>query len=375
MSKHTKVVVAMSGGVDSSVAAAILVEQGYDVIGMMLRLWSEPGRETHNRCCTPAAMAMARKVAAQLEIPFYAVDAKNIFHEIVVNNFIFGYTQGITPNPCLSCNRQIRWEFLFNHALGMGAEYMVTGHYARLVRNPGQPVKLFRAKNIKKDQSYVLSFLTQEKLQHTMLPLGEYSKQEVRDLAKSYNLPVAETKDSQDLCFLAGSDYASFLERNAADTINPGVILSTSGEVIGKHKGLAFYTIGQRKGLGLKTLLAHYVLEKDVERNALIVGGQNELGKDELIAGNVNWVNGNPASEPFRAQIKIRYTSKLSWGNVSILDSGMVKITFDELQRDITPGQAAVFYVNDEVIGGGVIVNPQITIQNNNKAIKFEAAR
>ncbi|HRQ32705.1 MAG TPA: tRNA 2-thiouridine(34) synthase MnmA, partial [Anaerolineales bacterium] len=244
----TKAVVAMSGGVDSSVAAALLKEQGYEVIGMMLRLWSEPGKEESNRCCTPDSMAQARRVAALLDIPFYVIDAKDVFRETVVEYFLEGYARGETPNPCLVCNRKIRWTFLLDHALALGADFMATGHYAR-VRNENGKVELLRAVDRNKDQSYVLHVLDQEKLKHALFPVGEFTKPEIRQIAEKHGLPTASRKDSQDLCFLAGEDYRNFLQRNAAEMLKPGEIVTRDGEAIGSHNGLANYTIGQRKGL------------------------------------------------------------------------------------------------------------------------------
>ena len=217
----TKVVVAMSGGVDSSVAAALLKQQGYEVVGMMLRLWSEPGKEDSNRCCTPDAMGLARRVAAKLDIPFYVVDAKEIFHNTVVNYFLEGYARGETPNPCLICNRQIRWEFLLNHALALNADFMATGHYVRK-QDAGGRHQLFRAVDQCKDQSYVLHVLNQEKLKRALFPVGDYAKPEIRKIAESFGLPTASRHDSQDLCFLAGDDYRNFLQRNAAEMLKPG---------------------------------------------------------------------------------------------------------------------------------------------------------
>ncbi len=356
MTEETKrVVVAMSGGVDSSVAAALLVEQGHEVIGMMMRLWTEPGAEAYNRCCTPEAMALARRVAAHLEIPFYAVDAQEAFHDIVVDYFINGYAQGVTPNPCLSCNRHIRWEYLLDRAMAMEAEYFATGHYARLRPTETGGVQLLAAVDQSKDQSYVLSVLGQDQLRRTMFPLGYYTKVEVRDLARDFKLPVAERADSQDLCFLGNGSYGDFLKRHAPEVENPGPVLSRSGEALGEHRGLAFYTIGQRKGLGIAASAPLYVLEKDSVRNALIVGKKDELGGRALTAGQVNWVSGIPPETPLRVEVKIRYKARRAWGTVTLQENGQVEVIFDEPLRDITPGQAAVFYDGEVCLGGGII--------------------
>lgn len=351
----TRVVVAMSGGVDSSVAAARLVDQGYEVIGMMLRLWSEPGRAAANRCCTPDAMALARRVAAHLEIPFYAIDAQEIFNQTVVQYFLDGYAQGITPNPCLVCNRQVRWEFLLNHALSLGAQYLATGHYVRLLRGNDGKTQVLRAIDPGKDQSYVLHVLGQEQLAHALFPLGELTKPQVRQLARDYRLPVAERSESQDLCFLGNGDLRGFLMRNLPQVNNPGPILNRKGEFLGEHQGLAFYTIGQRKGLGIASPNPLYVLEKDVPQNTLIVGAQDELGKDELVAANVNWISGESPTSPSRAQVKIRSTSLEAPATVTLLEADRVRVEFDYPLRDITPGQAAVFYAGEFLLGGGII--------------------
>src|SRR5436190_9633023 len=305
----TKVAVAMSGGVDSSVAAALLKEQGYDVIGMMLRLWSEPGKDDSNRCCTPDSMAQARRVAAKLEIPFYVIDAKDVFRETVVEYFLSGYARGETPNPCLICNQKIRWTFLLDHALALGAEYMATGHYVRIQNSEGR-MQLLRAVDKNKDQSYVLHVLNQEKLKHALFPVGDYPKPEIRQIAEKYGLPTASRKDSQDLCFLAGEDYRNFLQRNAAEMLKPGELVTRDGELLGSHNGLANYTIGQRKGLGVASAVPLYVLGKNAANNTLIVGTQDELGSRELTAQDVNWLSGSAPREPLRAEVKIRYTAK-----------------------------------------------------------------
>jgi tRNA-specific 2-thiouridylase len=350
----TKVVVAMSGGVDSSVAAALLKEQGYDVIGMMMRLWSEPGKEESNRCCTPDSMAQARRVAAILDIPFYVIDAKNVFRDTVVEYFLEGYARGETPNPCLICNRKIRWTFLLDHALALGADYMATGHYVRIQKAEGRS-QLLRAVDKSKDQSYVLHVLDQEKLKHALFPVGDYPKTEIRQIAEKHGLPTASRKDSQDLCFLAGEDYRNFLKRNAAEMLQPGEIVTRDGKPLGAHNGLANYTIGQRKGLGLASPVPLYVLGKNAADNTLVVGTQDELGSSELTARDVNWVNGEEPTKPFRAEVKIRYTAKEAEAYVTPVEGNQVQVRFDAPQRDITAGQAAVFYQGDVLIGGGII--------------------
>jgi len=354
--RKPKVVVAMSGGVDSSVAAALLVERGYEVVGLMLRLWSETGREDQNRCCTPDSIMLARRVAARLNIPFYTLDVKEPFRSTVVEAFLQGYAAGVTPNPCLICNREIRWGILLQQALNLGAEYLATGHYARLRVLEDGRIQLLRALDLGKDQSYVLSVLGQEQLKHTLLPIGEFTKTQVRELARQYNLPVAERPESQDLCFLAGQDYRDFLVRYAPEAVRPGPIVNRRGEVLGEHQGLGFYTIGQRKGLGIASGRPLYVIEKDLENNRLIVGGAEELGKTILYADAVNWILGEPPDGVFRADVKIRYTATPVSGTVYVINPRRVKVIFDQPVRDITPGQRAVFYQGEVVIGGGTIV-------------------
>ncbi|MCI0554942.1 MAG: tRNA 2-thiouridine(34) synthase MnmA, partial [Anaerolineae bacterium] len=338
-------------------AAALLKEQGYEVIGMMLRLWSEPGKEDSNRCCTPDSMAQARRVAAKLDIPFYVIDAKDVFRETVVQYFLDGYARGETPNPCLICNRQIRWTFLLNHALALGADYMATGHYLRIMKDERGKSELIRAVDLSKDQSYVLHVLTQDKLKHALFPVGDYTKPEIRAIAEKHGLPTASRKDSQDLCFLAGDDYRNFLQRNASDMFREGDIVTTNGNVIGRHTGLVNYTIGQRKGLGIASPVPLYVITKHAVRNTLVVGTQEELGSRELTARDVNWLSGEAPRESFRAEVKIRYTAKEAEALVTPMNNGeQAQVQFDAPQRDITAGQAAVFYQEDVLIGGGIIV-------------------
>jgi tRNA-specific 2-thiouridylase len=311
--------------------------------------------ESSNRCCTPEAMALARRVSARLEIPFYAVDAQEIFHDQVVDYFIDGYRRGITPNPCLVCNRQVRWEFLLQRALSTGADYMATGHYARLRTDDTSGIQLLRAVDHSKDQSYVLHVLGQEQLSHALFPLGDLTKPQVRELARQFDLPVAERSESQDLCFLAGNDYRGFLSRHAPQVIHPGPIFTRDGHQIGFHQGMAFYTIGQRKGLGVSNPRPLYVLAKDQEQNALIVGEENELGQAKLTTTHVNWISGKPPLSPFRAQVKIRYRAKETGGTINPQDGNCADVRFDQPMRDITPGQAAVFYDGEVCLGGGII--------------------
>lgn len=355
MTHSTRVVVAMSGGVDSSVAAALLVRAGYEVVGLMMRLWSEPGgAAAHNRCCTPDALALARRVAAQLDIPFYSVDAKAPFKSEVVDFFVDGYASGITPNPCVECNRHIRWDFLLNKALDLGASHLATGHYAR-VRNAGGEFQLLRAVDDRKDQSYVLSVMGQSQLQHALFPVGDHTKDEVRNLAREFSLPVADRSDSQDLCFLGDGDYRAFLKRRAPQAMKPGPIVDTTGARVGRHSGLAAYTIGQRKGLGIAAPTPLYVLDTDTRANALIVGPREALGCATLKAHQFIWVSGHAPSEPFRAQVKIRYRAQPAPATVAPEGADRVDIQFEQDQRDITPGQAAVVYTGDVCLGGGII--------------------
>lgn len=353
---NTRVVVAMSGGVDSSVAAALLVDQGYEVVGMMMRLWSDPalGGEAHNRCCTPQQMSDARRIADKLGIPFYVLDTKDVFRQKVVQFFIDGHRNGNTPNPCFECNRHIRFEWLLNHAVALDADYLATGHYARIDSDKSGRFRLRSGLDSNKDQSYVLSVMGQYELARTMFPVGEYPKQEVRQLAKSFGLDVESKRDSQDLCFLGDNDYRQFLRLHAPEVMVSGPIMRRSGSLLGEHQGLANYTIGQRKGLGVSSIEPLYVLEMNAARNALIVGTKAELGRDWLHATRMNWVSGSVPKAAFRAEVKIRYRSKAQPARVEPTGDRMT-VFLDEPQRDITPGQAAVVYQGDICLGGGVI--------------------
>ena len=352
-----RVVVAMSGGVDSSVTAALLKQEGYEVIGMMMRLWSEPSMGDSaplNRCCTPDQMADARRVAGLLDIPLYGVDVQDHFRKTIVQFFIDEHEAGRTPNPCIECNRQIRFTYLYERAMALEADYLATGHYVRVVQGD-DGYELRKGKDDNKDQSYVLHMLSQEQLAHVKFPVGDYTKPEVRKLAAQFGLPVASKDESQDLCFLGDGDYRRFLRDYSQKASQPGPILAMDGQELGQHSGLSFYTIGQRKGLGITTSSPVFVVKKDSVRNALIVGTHEQLGQQQLFVRDVNWMNGRIPQTSRLAQIKIRYKAKPIAGEVVVLEDGRVQATFFEPVFGITPGQAAVFYNDDQVVGGGII--------------------
>jgi tRNA-specific 2-thiouridylase len=340
----------MSGGVDSSLAAALLQEEGHQVIGLMMRLWAED----QNRCCAPAAVDDARRVAAQLRIPFYLVNYEDEFRRRVVDPFIAEYSRGRTPNPCLECNRQIRFGRLLRHAQALGADSLATGHYAQVERSDGE-WRLRMGCDAQKDQSYVLYMLGQEELQRVLFPVGQYSKPQVRQMARERGLVTSERDESMELCFVADDDYRRFIREHAPQAVRPGPILDTAGHEIGRHQGLPFYTVGQRKGLGIAASEALYVLRLDLTRNTLVVGPERELGRSAFVAEATSYVRGTAPQHPVRVLVKIRYKASLAEAVWTPLEGRRARVEFTVPLRDITPGQAAVAYVGDYVLGGGII--------------------
>lgn len=352
-----RVVVAMSGGVDSSVAAALLVARGYDVVGLMLQLWPESktgSSPADTTCCALDAQRDADQVAESLGIPFYLIDMSSEFEHKVVNYFAAEYTAGRTPNPCVECNRQIRFDLLLRRALALDAQYLATGHYAR-VGQANDRYQLWRGVDPQKDQSYFLHVLSQAQLAHVLFPVGGYTKTQVREMARERGLLVAERSDSQDLCFVSDGDYRRFLAEHVPEVARPGPIRDSAGQVLSQHRGLAYYTIGQRKGLGISAPQPLYVLSIDASDNALIVGTASELGRDTCLARRVNWIAGEPPDTVFTATAKIRYRARDTSVRVTVGDNGDVRVQFAKPLRDITPGQAIVFYQDEIVLGGGTI--------------------
>jgi tRNA-specific 2-thiouridylase len=348
----------MSGGVDSSVAAVLLVEQGYEVIGVMLRLWAEEPRagERFNKCCSLESVYDAQGVADRLGIPFYVINAEQPFKTHVVDFFIAEHSAGRTPNPCLACNRQIRFGYLRDYARTLDARYLATGHYARVRRDAQGRFQLWRGADRDKDQSYVLSVLGQADLAQALFPVGEYTKPQVRALAAARGLPTASRVDSQDLCFVADGDYRRFLADHAPEALRPGPILDRAGRQLGSHRGLPRYTIGQRSGLGVAAPQPLYVLELDRARNAVIVGAAAELGHAWLRTGPAWWVADAPPAGPLEAEVQIRYHAVPAPARVIPGADGGTEVRFSAPLRDITPGQAAVFYAGEVCLGGGAIV-------------------
>jgi len=360
MGVRKRVIVGMSGGVDSSVTAGLLVEQGYDVVGITLNLWPEldgaPENAAEDACCGLGAVEDARRVADRLGIKYYVMNFRDTFEEKVIKDFIGEYARGRTPNPCVRCNQFIKFDALLARAAQFGADYVATGHYARVEQDPaGGRWLLRKAADPSKDQSYVLYVMTQDRLERALFPLGALSKAETRKLAEAWRLPVANKPESQDICFVPYKRYTEFLERHAPETLQAGPIVDTSGNRVGTHQGIALHTVGQRRGLGLAMAEPRYVTSLDSATNTVMIGGLDDLLKSECELEDVNWVKIAEPSEPLRTLARIRYRAELVPATVYAGVGARARVVFDQPQRAVTPGQAVVFYDGEYVVGGGTI--------------------
>ncbi|MBE0448340.1 MAG: tRNA 2-thiouridine(34) synthase MnmA [Actinobacteria bacterium] len=355
-----KVVCAMSGGVDSSVAAALLVEEGYDVIGITMNIWpsakTAEEAERFGGCCSLSATDDAKKVAYKLDIPHYTFDFREIFKQEVIEDFVSEYRRGRTPNPCIKCNQFVKFQALLHKALILGADYVATGHYARIEFDSSKD-RFILKKGIDKDkdQSYVLYVLTQDQMAHTLFPLGHLTKEQTRKKAVEFGLPVAEKKESQEICFVPDKNYPKFVGEYVPGAERPGPIYDKQGNILGVHKGIIHYTIGQRKGLGIPSPVPLYVIAIREEEDAIVVGIKEDLGKMSLIADDINFISIDELIEPMMVKAKIRYKAPEAPATISPMLEGRVKVEFDHPQPAITPGQAVVFYDGDTVVGGGTI--------------------
>ena len=351
-----KVIVGMSGGVDSSVAALLLKEQGYDVIGVTMETWDIPNHNDEADTDHSSAADDAKKVADVLGIPHFTVDFKDIFRKNVVDYFIGEYKQGRTPNPCIVCNRYVKWEALLHRCRELGGDYIATGHYGKIIHLPNGRYSVAKSVYAGKDQSYVLYGLTQEELSRTLFPLYEYEKTDIRKIALDNNIPVAAKKDSQDICFIPDHDYAAFIEEQTGQKSVPGNFVDVQGNVLGRHKGILHYTVGQRKGLGIAFGEPKFVIAIRPSTNEVLLGSKEDLMVREVILSDVNYMSVEDITGPVRATGKLRYSQKDSPCTLMKDEQGNLKAVFDEPMRAATPGQAGVFYQDDCILCGGIIL-------------------
>lgn len=354
-----KVMLGMSGGVDSSAAAAILLKQGYDVIGVTLQIWPDKPEEikkAEGGCCSLTAVDDARRVAGKLGIPYYVLNFKDIFQQKVIDYFKDEYIRGRTPNPCIACNRFVKFEAMLSKAVSMGMDYVATGHYARI--NYDESIGRYLLKKSvtdAKDQTYALYTMTQEQLAKTLFPIGDFTKDKVRKLAKEIGLSVASKPDSQEICFVDDNDYGRYISENTDVNIKPGWFVDSDGNKLGRHRGIIHYTIGQRKGLGVSFGKPMFVLALHPEDNTVVLGDENEVFSASLTAYDVNYISIEELKDEMSVSAKIRYSANKAAAYISPLPDNRVRVSFDEPQRAITPGQSVVFYQGDIVVGGGVI--------------------
>lgn len=358
-----RVVVGMSGGVDSSVAAYLLKEQGYDVIGVTMQIWQdeeEEAKAANGGCCGLSAVEDAERVAEKLEIPYYVMNFKREFKSCVMDYFVEEYLSGRTPNPCIACNRYVKWEALLKRSLEIGADYIATGHYARIDRLSSGRFAIRSSVTAAKDQTYALYNLTQDQLAHTLMPVGGYTKEEIRALAESVGLPVAHKPDSQEICFVPDDDYAGFIDRAAGTRVpGPGKFVDTQGNVLGYHKGITHYTIGQRRGLGLPVGERVFVTEIRPESNEVVVGRNEDIFTHTVVCDRVNFMAVEDLDAPVRVLARIRYNHRGEYGRIEKLPGGRVMCTFERPVRAATAGQAIVFYDGEYVLGGGTILGTE----------------
>ena len=356
-SGKTRVVIGMSGGVDSSAAAALLIEQGYDVVGITLKLWPQDCvSRAEDKCCGPQAVTDARSVCHKLGIPYYLVDEAEEFHREVIQYFAEEYKAGRTPNPCVVCNQKLKFGVLINRARQFGADYVATGHFARLEKSgDGTRILLKKGRDPKKDQSYFLFSLRQDQLAHSLMPLGEMTKHDTRNVARECKLKTAEKEESMEICFVPDKDYGRFLSTDGLVDKHRGEIVDTHGRVLGFHEGIEFYTIGQRKGLGISSPKPLYVIDLDPQTNRVLVGDESMLDRAEFIVERCNWIAWETPPETLEASSKIRYNHPGTPSTIKVLEGSRASVRLHVPQRAITPGQACVFYQDDLVVGGGWI--------------------
>lgn len=351
-----KVLVGMSGGVDSSVAAYLLKEQGYEVIGVTMQIWQDDEEfiEKEGGCCSLSAVADARRVANKIGIPFYVMNFKDAFKRNVIDYFVDEYMEGRTPNPCIACNKFIKFSSFLDKAMAMGIDYVATGHYAIIEKHNDRYI-IKKSEDDKKDQTYALYNLTQFQLERTLMPCGQYKKSKIREIAKEIGLRVHNKKDSEEICFIPDNDHGRYIKNRFPNKVREGNFVDKQGNILGTHKGIVYYTIGQRKGLGIAFGKPMYVVDINPFRNEVVLGDLEDLLNTELIAKDTNYIPFDTLKEPMEVEVKIRYSQTPSKAIITPIEDGRVRVNFHEKQRAITKGQSVVFYKDDLLIGGGII--------------------